>query len=156
MLWPVVQTDTATRALSSIDRRSWNKSVSFSNETSSGILAVSSPSLNATGLGLWINPNSSSEEALWPPLDTYNNVSFLLSDREFIPKQNTVDTPTCSFRTSVYSGMISVPATGRKPSISSSITQEHYITWSTVRIAFGHANLSALLGCLLQRYYPGF
>ena len=156
VVWPVVKTDRVTRALSSIERGSWNKSVSTSSDTSSKILAVASPSLNATGLGLWISPNSSSEQALWPPLNTYNNVSFLLSDREFVPKKNSVDTPNYSFRTNVYSGMITVSATGRKPLISSSITQGRYITWSTARIAFGHASLSALLGCLLQRYYPSF
>lgn len=73
VLWPVTGKGNVTQALNSIDRGSWNKSAPFSNDTGSGILAVSSPALNATGQSLLNNSKSSLEEALWPPLETYNN-----------------------------------------------------------------------------------
>lgn len=77
VLWPVTEGHAMTQVLSPIDRGSWNKSAFFSNNTGPGIGPVSSPSLNATGQSLWNSPNSSLEQALWPSLETYNNVNFL-------------------------------------------------------------------------------
>ena len=87
VLWPVTGKGNVTQALNSIDRGSWNKSAPFSNDTGSGILAVSSPALNATGQSLLNNSKSSLEEALWPPLETYNNVSSLISIEGWHPNK---------------------------------------------------------------------
>ena len=80
LLQPVTGKGVPTQALNSIDRGSWNKSTSFSNNTGPGIWAVSGPSLNITGQSLWDSLNLSSDQALWSSLDTYNNVSSLASD----------------------------------------------------------------------------
>lgn len=80
LLQPVTGKGVPTQALNSIDRGSWNKSTSFSNNTGPGIWAVSSPSLNVTGQSLWNSLNLSSDQALWSSLDTYNNVSSVAPD----------------------------------------------------------------------------
>lgn len=155
VLWPVTGKPAVAQTVNPVDRGSWNKSASFSNDTDPNLRVVSSPSLNATGQSLWNSPNSSLEQALWPSLDTYNNVSYLLIE-VFYHEVTAADALIFSFRTNVSFGIVNAPATGQKRSTYFSIIQAHCITWSTARIAFGHANWSALLGYHPQRHCPTF
>ena len=75
VLLPVTGKGPMTQALNPIERGSWNESSSLANDTGPSPWAVSDPSLNTTAQNQWNSPNSSLEQALWPSLDTYNNVS---------------------------------------------------------------------------------
>lgn len=66
--WPATENGALTETLDYINPEPWNVSRPFSNNKSlSGLFS------NTTG------HNISLGEALWPNLDTYNYVSFLLS-----------------------------------------------------------------------------
>ena len=140
-------------ALNTNQRDSWNISGPFSNDTDVGIEAGFSPSLNATGENSGSISNTSLIPFLEPSFETYKNVSLLLNS---VHEEVGAYIPTRSFPTNVCSGLISVPATGRKHLTHFSIIQEHSTTLYTAHIAFGLARLSALPGCLLQRYYQSF
>ena len=75
VLWPATGKGGVGQALNPNDRGPWNKSSPLPNDPGPSPWVVSGPSLNTSAQNQLNSPNSSLEQALWPSLDTYNNVS---------------------------------------------------------------------------------